>query len=82
MSIDTMIRRWHSLNSVWMMMEKGVREISETIHSNVTNPNTTKYSSYYTYIGLFRLDTMLVTPIDIFDAEAAIPAFRSIWGFK
>jgi len=42
--------------------------------TQVLDPNNHLEIGRHSY-GLFRLDTILVIPIDIFDSEAAIPAF-------
>jgi hypothetical protein len=34
-----------------------------------------KHETYYHRVGLFRLDTIIVTPIDIYNSDAAIPDF-------
>jgi hypothetical protein len=72
-----MIKQWHSINAAWNLMEQKEREIlrkqpSRSVGLNATYPSS---SVYYQHIGLFRLDVIYVTPIDIFDSHAAIPDF-------
>ncbi len=50
-SLDNIVKQWHSIESVWNLMERAVRH-------GVANS--------YTRVALFRNDVMYVTPIDIY----------------
>jgi hypothetical protein len=76
-SHDNMIQQWHSIQGVWNLMIQSEEQIlSKKAHGiDVHGP-------YYQQIGLFRTDTYQVTPIDIFDSDAALPNFAHNAGYN
>ena len=75
---DNMIKQWHSINAAWNMMEQKEREMlqrkTQRNHAMAVN-GTYPSKVYYEHVGLFRLDVIFVTPINIFDSNAAVPDF-------
>ena len=52
MSMDNMIKQWHSIESVWKYMES-------------TSKSLYKLSNYYNKVGLFRIDQVYLNPINV-----------------
>ena len=61
LSSENMVKQWHSIESVWELME------SFSAEKNV----------FYNRVGLFRSDVYYVDPINISDSQAALPSFGS-----
>ena len=65
LSTENMIKQWHSIESVWNLMEETSAKMP---------------LSQYKRVGLFRSDILYITPINISDSRAALPAFSSWYG--
>jgi hypothetical protein len=63
-SIDNMIRQWHSIHRVWELMQEATRK------------GDGKTSSSYNRVGFFRTDVIYKTPINILEGgDAVVPHF-------
>ena len=61
-SMDNMIKQWHSIDSVFNYMES----------TSLSKYNT---KQYYDRVGLFRSDQVYLSPINISDGDAVIPEY-------
>eukprot|EP00979_Chaetoceros_neogracilis_P004171 scaffold732_cov239-Chaetoceros_neogracile.AAC.2 len=76
-SHDNMIQQWHSIQGVWNLMIQSEEQILSK-----KAPGIDVHGPYYQQIGLFRTDTYQVTPVDIFDSDAALPNFAHYTGYN
>lgn len=61
-SMDNMIKQWHSIESVWNYME--------TTSQQFYQPNNTNNKYYYNRVGIFRIDQIYLNPINISNSIA------------
>jgi len=57
-SMDNMIKQWHSIESVWKFMESTSKSFYKPL-------NGTQQKYYYNKVGLFRIDQVYLNPINI-----------------
>ncbi len=87
LSHDNMIKQWHSINGAWELMREHEMKILDKLKLGKENDNQNekdkdKNNHYYQQVGLFRADVYQVNPIDIFDAQAAVPNFANFGGYN
>jgi hypothetical protein len=58
-SYVNMLKQWHSIEQVWKLMQQHEKEL------NIR----------YDRVGFFRSDVKYISPIDIFNGDAVVPAF-------
>ena len=85
---DNMIKQWHSIQGVWNLMVQNEQILQKAMPMQHANNDGAMHREayfsrgYYQQIGFFRVDAYQVTPVDIFDSEAALPDFAHYTGFN
>jgi len=73
-SLENMLKQWYSIEGAWRAMKAGADQKLKEM-GGVEGP-------YYETIGLFRMNVMYTTPIDVHDGNAVIPDFANGADFR
>lgn len=79
-SHDNMIKQWHSIKRVWDLMVDNEQKL--VLEGQASDNQGSEKKHYYEQIGLFRSDVFYMSPIDIYDSNAALPNFASYKGYN
>ncbi|KAL3933120.1 MAG: hypothetical protein SGBAC_010536 [Bacillariaceae sp.] len=79
-SHDNMIKQWHSIKRVWDLMVDHEQKL--VLDGQPNGRQGSEKKLYYEQIGLFRSDVFYISPIDIYESNAALPNFASYKGYN
>lgn len=81
-SHENMIKQWHSIQQVWNLMKSYERRLMSNKFDGTDKKIGSQHLHYYTQVGLFRSDVYYLSPINIFDSNAATGNFAKHGGYN